>query len=70
MLASVVKALNDNNVFLEGCLLKPNMVTPGSDHPTRATVTAKEVARATAIALSRTVPPALVGVTVIWYSIL
>ena len=59
-----MKALNENNVFLEGCLLKPNMVTPGSDHPTRATVTAREVARATAIALSRTVPPALVGVTV------
>lgn len=39
------------------------MVTPGSDHPTRATVTAKEIARHTAIALSRTIPPAMVGVT-------
>ena len=30
VLAATFKALNDNNIFLEGCLLKPNMVTPGS----------------------------------------
>lgn len=29
VLASVYKALNDYHVFLEGTLLKPNIVTPG-----------------------------------------
>lgn len=33
VLASVYKALNDHHVLLEGTLLKPNMVTPGSDSP-------------------------------------
>jgi len=39
VLSAVFKALKENNVFLEGCLLKPNMVTPGSSHPSRATCT-------------------------------
>jgi len=63
VLAAVFKALADNNIFLEGCLLKPNMVTPGSQNPDKAKVTASEIAYRTALALSRTVPPALVGVT-------
>ena len=29
VLAAVYKALNDHHVYLEGSLLKPNMVTPG-----------------------------------------
>ena len=33
VLAAVFKALNDHHVLLEGTLLKPNMVTPGSDSP-------------------------------------
>ena len=33
VLAGVYKALNDHHVILEGTLLKPNMVTPGSDSP-------------------------------------
>jgi len=33
VLAAVYKALNDHHVLLEGSLLKPNMVTPGSDSP-------------------------------------
>ncbi|GFZ12690.1 aldolase superfamily protein [Actinidia rufa] len=33
VLAAVYKALNDHHVILEGTLLKPNMVTPGSDSP-------------------------------------
>ena len=33
VLAAVYKALNDHHVLLEGTLLKPNMVTPGSDAP-------------------------------------
>ncbi|KAL5713720.1 fructose-bisphosphate aldolase [Ranunculus cassubicifolius] len=31
VLAACYKALNDHHVLLEGTLLKPNMVTPGSD---------------------------------------
>ena len=33
VLAAVYKSLNDHKVLLEGTLLKPNMVTPGSDSP-------------------------------------
>ncbi len=60
VLAACYKALNDHNVFLEGTLLKPNMVTPGQSCPKRATP--QEVARATLTALSRTVPPAMPGI--------
>ncbi|CAK94271.1 unnamed protein product (macronuclear) [Paramecium tetraurelia] len=63
VLAAVFKALNENNVFLEGCLLKPNMVTPGSTNSDRSKVTPQEIGYRTALALSRTVPGALVGVT-------
>ena len=37
VLAATYKALNDHHVFLEGTLLKPNMVTPGQKCPKRAT---------------------------------
>jgi fructose-bisphosphate aldolase class I len=40
--AAVVKALFHHGVLLEGALLKPNMVTPGSDCSTK--VTAQEIA--------------------------
>lgn len=60
VLASVIKALQENNIFWEGCLLKPNMVTPGSTSGVKST--ASEIAIRTVTALSRTVPPALVGV--------
>lgn len=33
VLSVVFKALADHGVLLEGCLLKPNMVTYGSEHP-------------------------------------
>ena len=61
VLTAVFKALNDQHVLLEGCLLKPNMVTPGSDYPKKATP--YDVAHYTVRSLQRTVPPALVGVT-------
>lgn len=61
VLAAVYKALNDHHVFLEGTLLKPNMVTPGQSCPKRAS--APEIAYATVQALRRTVPPAVPGVT-------
>ncbi len=37
VLAATYKALNDHHVFLEGTLLKPNMVTPGQSCPKKAT---------------------------------
>lgn len=65
VLAACFKALNDHHVLLEGCLLKPNMVTPGSTFPDREKVTAAEIAGRTVTALRRTVPPALPGVMVV-----
>jgi fructose-bisphosphate aldolase class I len=62
VLSVVFKALQDNNIFFEGCLLKPNMVTPGSSFPDKAKVTPAEIAARTVKALSRTAVPALVGV--------
>merc|ERR1719431_1056874 len=60
VLAAVYKALSDHHVFLEGTLLKPNMVTPGQSCPQKATPA--QVAEATVTAFSRTVPPAMPGV--------
>lgn len=61
VLAAVYKALSDHHIFLEGTLLKPNMVTPGQSCPTKAS--AAEIAAATVTALQRTVPSAVPGVT-------
>uniref|UniRef100_R4G5J0 Fructose-bisphosphate aldolase n=1 Tax=Rhodnius prolixus TaxID=13249 RepID=R4G5J0_RHOPR len=61
VLAAVYKALNDHHVFLEGTLLKPNMVTAGVQCPTK--YSPEDVARATVTAFQRTVPPAVAGVT-------
>jgi len=60
VLAAVFKALNDHNVYIEGILLKPNMVTAGQscNHQN----TPFEVAEATVTALRRTVPPCMPGV--------
>ncbi|WOK95254.1 hypothetical protein Cni_G03961 [Canna indica] len=59
VLAAVYKALNDHHVLLEGTLLKPNMVTPGSDS---AKVAPEVVGEYTVTALRRTVPAAVPGV--------
>ncbi|XP_024318015.1 fructose-bisphosphate aldolase 5, cytosolic isoform X2 [Brachypodium distachyon] len=59
VLAAVYKSLNDHKVLLEGTLLKPNMVTPGSDSPK---VGAEVIAEYTVAALRRTVPPAVPGI--------
>ena len=59
VLAFVYKALNDHHVYLEGTLLKPNMVTAGAQ--CGKTYTPEEVATATVTALSRTMPPAVPG---------
>uniref|UniRef100_A0A069DYS3 Fructose-bisphosphate aldolase n=1 Tax=Panstrongylus megistus TaxID=65343 RepID=A0A069DYS3_9HEMI len=61
VLAAVYKALNDHHVYLEGTLLKPNMVTAGMQCPTK--YTPEDIARATVTALQRTVPSAVAGIT-------
>jgi len=59
-LAYVYKALADHHVYLEGTLLKPNMVTPGQSCPKKATP--EQVGLATVTALQRTVPVAVPGI--------
>eukprot|EP00520_Triparma_pacifica_P012517 CAMPEP_0118646088 /NCGR_PEP_ID=MMETSP0785-20121206/7856_1 /TAXON_ID=91992 /ORGANISM="Bolidomonas pacifica, Strain CCMP 1866" /LENGTH=390 /DNA_ID=CAMNT_0006538031 /DNA_START=76 /DNA_END=1248 /DNA_ORIENTATION=- len=59
VLAAQFKALADHHVYLEGCLLKPNMVKNGLKGPQ---ATAEEIATLTVTALMRTVPPALPGI--------
>ncbi|KAK9266398.1 hypothetical protein L1049_025255 [Liquidambar formosana] len=59
VLAACYKALNDHHVLLEGTLLKPNMVTPGSD---AEKVPPEVVAKYTVKALQRTVPVAVPAV--------
>ena len=59
----VVKALYDYNILLEGMLLKPNMITPGSDFPGRDKISAEEIAWKTVRTLLRTLPGAVTGVT-------
>jgi len=59
-LAYTYKALADHHVFLEGTLLKPNMVTPGQSCSKKATP--EEVGIATVTALRRGVPSAVPGI--------
>lgn len=60
-LAAVYKALNDHNVYLEGTLLKPNMVLPGASCSKK--YTPEQVAEATVTVFQRTLPIAVPGVT-------
>jgi fructose-bisphosphate aldolase class I len=53
-------ALHRHRVMLEGLLLKTNMVLPGKDCPTQASV--EEIAEATVNSLRNTVPPSMPGV--------
>jgi fructose-bisphosphate aldolase class I len=59
--SAVMKAMLDHNLIIEGTLLKPNMVTPGASCPDRKG--AAEIAWFTVRTLSRTISPALPGVT-------
>ena len=59
VLSFVYKALADHNVFLEGTLLKPNMVTAGQQCSKK--YTPQDIAKATVTALNRTVPAAVAG---------
>lgn len=60
VLAFTYKALSDHHVFLEGTLLKPNMVTAGQSCKTK--YTPEQNAKATVLAMSRTIPAAVPGV--------
>nr|ABK24286.1 unknown [Picea sitchensis]ABK24892.1 unknown [Picea sitchensis]ABK25367.1 unknown [Picea sitchensis]ACN40665.1 unknown [Picea sitchensis] len=58
--AEVFFYLAENNVFFEGILLKPSMVTPGAEHKEKATP--QQVADYTLKMLKRRVPPAVPGI--------
>jgi fructose-bisphosphate aldolase class I len=59
--SAVMKAMLDHHLIIEGTLLKPNMVTPGAQCLDRKG--AAEIAWFTVRTLSRTISPALPGVT-------
>jgi fructose-bisphosphate aldolase class I len=61
VLSYCYRALNDHHVFLEGTLLKPNMVTAGQSF-TGTKPTNEEIGLATVTALQRSVPAAVPGV--------
>jgi fructose-bisphosphate aldolase class I len=58
--AAVMKACQDQGLLLEGSLLKPNMVTHGSECSTK--VSAQEIAWKTVRTLLRTIPGAIPGI--------
>jgi len=60
VLAFTYKALSDHHIYLEGTLLKPNMVIAGQG--CKQKFTPEQNAKATVLALSRTVPAAMPGV--------
>ena len=59
VLAAQFKSLSDNHVYLEGAVLKPNMVKNGLTGPVATT---DEIATLTVTALLRTVPAAMPGI--------
>ncbi|KAF0986276.1 hypothetical protein HZS_3225, partial [Henneguya salminicola] len=70
ILSMLYSALSLYGVYLEGTLLKPNMVTPGLvfillhlGQDCKTKYTPEQVAEATVKALSRTVPPCVPGIT-------
>uniref|UniRef100_UPI00358F6AC4 fructose-bisphosphate aldolase, non-muscle type-like n=1 Tax=Myxine glutinosa TaxID=7769 RepID=UPI00358F6AC4 len=60
ILAATYKALSDHHVFLEGTLLKPNMVMPGQD--CMIACSPETIAKLTVRTLRRTVPSAVSGI--------
>lgn len=60
VLSFTFRALNEYNVNLEGSLLKPNMINPGTDSPNQ--VDAETVARYTLRTMMRGVSPAMPGI--------
>merc|ERR1719335_1221306 len=59
VLAAQFKALADHHIYLEGAVLKPNMVKPGLSGPK---VSNDQIATLTCQTLLRTVPPAMPGI--------
>ncbi|XP_063718241.1 fructose-bisphosphate aldolase C-like [Symsagittifera roscoffensis] len=60
VLSAQYRELIEHDVYIEGTLLKPNMVTPGQSCATRASH--QEIALRTVTAFNRVVPPAMPGV--------
>lgn len=63
VLAEMFKALYDRNVFLEGILLKPNMITHGQGNLKKSVP--EEVARCTVEVFQRRVPAAVPGIVLL-----
>merc|ERR1712029_128333 len=61
LISTVYKFLEENNVMLEGTLLKPAMTVSGVDAKTKPSP--EEVAQMTVQTLERCLPPAMPGVT-------
>lgn len=61
VIAACYKELQDHGAFLEGTLLKPNMVRSGESNKSPASPV--EIAASTVRCLQRTVPPAVPGIT-------
>lgn len=61
VLACVYHRLHEHRVYLEGTLLKPNMVCPGQECPIK--YTPQDIAAATVTVLQRCVPAAVPGIT-------
>merc|ERR1712050_377897 len=59
VLAAQFKALADHHIYLEGAVLKPNMVKNGLDGPRAST---EDIANLTCQTLLRTVPAAMPGI--------
>jgi len=58
---ATIKALHDQYVLFEGILLKPSMVTPGSEWK-GSPATPQDIATHTVRVLQRTIPPAIPGI--------
>lgn len=65
--AEVFYYLAENNVLLEGILLKPSMVTPGADYKEKASP--ETIAKFTLQMLTRRVPPAVPGIMVCFFRV-
>lgn len=61
VLTDLFEELSYHGALLSGLILKPNMVTAGSEASTQASV--EEVAKATVVVLTKTVPATVPGIT-------
>ena len=57
-----LKVLQDYGVYLEGIVLKTSMAVPGKKAESYASTQPEDIAKATVLAFSRSVPPAVPGV--------